>query len=406
MLVGLGLLVSLPFVFTYSGNLVGASLKAPLIYFCLFLYWGIVSSVFSEDIGLSLIYSLGYLALTIYALVLARILVMEVSIEALISIFQFALALNILLPLLAQVLDLFNPYVSQPGSGIERLSGFYGQPNPMGAASALFILIFLGSLRWSLLSLFPLRGKTILTIFYLVTFCASIWSLWQSSSRSAFLALLVTLIALLFILGVKQIVNFRRGKLAALASVSLFSTLLLLAPAILIFSDTIDAQSRAPGREYLSALSRTGDPSEIMTMNGRAQLWSYALQKVSERPWVGYGMGSTPSILAARSFGGEVAWSTRAHSAVIEAAVYTGYLGAALFVLFIVSTITRSTFFFLRGDKSLKYPFRLLVFYGVLSLVEPVILGSTRSSLLIVLIIGSYLSLKKATRESTISIRT
>jgi hypothetical protein len=56
----------------------------------------------------------------------------------------------------------------------------------------------------------------------------------------------------------------------------------------------------------------------------------------------------------------------------------------------------------LKGDDCLKPILALVVFYSIVSFLEPVILGSARNSLLIMLITSAYLSLSQGIREGKI----
>lgn len=393
-LVGVALLVSLPLVYVYSGNFLKACSRAPLAYFCVFIFLGLVTAFFSENVSLSLTYALGYAAVVVFALVLVTVF----SLRTLIAIFQFALALNILLSFLAHLLGLQDGYLYDQAWNIQRFGGLYGQPNPMGAASALYILIFLSSPKKGLVTmLLRPRTESVVAFFYVTAFPVSLWVLWQSHSRSALISLVVALIALLVMRMAQWLGSSKRERLAV-GFIMLSLGALLFAPPALILSGTVDIRFREIGTEYIPKLARTGDPSEVLTLTGRTVLWSYLLQKVSDKPWIGYGMGSTQELLA-EIIGRD---ATRSHNAYIEAAVFTGYLGGLLFTLSMASTLSRAMRFFSRSDETSKLVLGVTSFYCVLALVEPVIVGSPRTSLLVFLIVGAYLSLNREARGSKV----
>jgi O-antigen ligase len=45
------------------------------------------------------------------------------------------------------------------------------------------------------------------------------------------------------------------------------------------------------------SLSRSGDPTELLTFTGRTEIWSFAWDKILDNPWVGYGYNSSKFIL-------------------------------------------------------------------------------------------------------------
>ncbi len=391
LLVGLIGLSVLPFFYLYNKDFINTALRPPILYFCIFIFLGIVSTFFSEIPIKSFVYIFGYSTLTIFAITLVNVF----RLEMLLSILKFAISLGIFISVVAHFLGIRDGYTYELGWGTTRFGGLYGQPNPMGAASAMYIIIFISSFPKNILALPLLKSKSVITalysfyacIYFKITFFMSLWTLWQSYSRSSLLGLTVSITTLLFMEAVKEINKW--GKIGRIWLVALILLLSLLSIFII----------QGISQENVQGLSRSGDEAELTTLTGRTVFWSYLLEKVAEKPLLGYGMGSVAAV--AVEFGYEQ-WATHAHNVYIEAAVYTGYLGALTFVLFMISILFKTAFFFLKGDDCLKPIFALVVFYSIVSFLEPVILGSARNSLLIMLITSAYLSLSQGRREGKI----
>lgn len=391
LLVGLICLSVLPFAYIYRKYFIKTCFRTPLFYFCIFILLGFVSTLFSEIPIKSFTYIFGYTTLTFFAISLVKMF----ELKTLISIIKAAIFLGVFLSVLGQFLGIIDGYTYELGWGsTRRFGGLYGQPNPMGAASALYIIIFLDSFPKNFLVLPSLKNKSVITVLYgfyssilfVMTFFMSLWALWQSNSRSALLGLIVSLTALFFMQTVKTL-----NKWGAFGRVLLLALILF----ILLTSSFL---SQKLSEDNLNGLSRSGDASELTTLTGRTVLWSYLLEKIAEKPLLGYGMGSVETVSA--NLGYE--WATHAHNAYIEAAVYTGYLGGAIFILFMISSLTQAVFSLLKDDESVKLIFAFALFYGILAFFEPVILGSARNSLLLILITSAYLSLRKEEKMNTV----
>jgi O-antigen ligase len=83
----------------------------------------------------------------------------------------------------------------------------------------------------------------------------------------------------------------------------------------------------------------TGDP----TLTGRTVIWQFALEKISEHPWLGYGFGSfwrvgtgVPSVDEAPGF---VAKMPHAHNGYIDILLQIGVVGSVLFTAVILTCI-------------------------------------------------------------------
>lgn len=86
--------------------------------------------------------------------------------------------------------------------------------------------------------------------------------------------------------------------------------------------------------DELDKLSTTLIPEDIGSLNGRTGVWSYALTKISERFFTGYGYGASRFVLM------EVfSWAGQAHNIFIEVLLTTGFVGFMLVLCFTVYTI-------------------------------------------------------------------
>jgi exopolysaccharide production protein ExoQ len=82
-----------------------------------------------------------------------------------------------------------------------------------------------------------------------------------------------------------------------------------------------------------------GDP----TLTQRTDIWSFAVKKIAERPWLGYGYEvfwgaglDSPSVREAPGF---VAKMPHAHNGYLDIVLHTGYVGLGIFVVLILATL-------------------------------------------------------------------
>jgi O-antigen ligase len=135
-----------------------------------------------------------------------------------------------------------------------------------------------------------------------------------SDSRTSMLALMVlTVIAIL------------RLQPFAKAAVGLF-LIVPFAVALFGFAAATDVLPVNTDR-IVSKLSRDGDSNELYSMNSRTVVWDFAIEKIFESPWVGCGYGCQRFIMKDNFFP-----THHAHNLLLNVALGTGYIGAALLV--------------------------------------------------------------------------
>lgn len=182
-----------------------------------------------------------------------------------------------------------------------RLSGIGGNANTAGRQAALALL---------LLALYAKELKSLSRyIIPAVTVVAGL-ALLLSNSRTSMALLLVILWFLWFC------TEQRRG---------LFLTSLLIGicafPVVILNSEAI-----------LTAVSRSGDITEITTGTGRSYIWSVVIQLIAEKPWFGWGYGSTLFILP--EYSGDIRHTApHAHNMLLQILVTTGFIGFGLFAI-------------------------------------------------------------------------
>ncbi len=107
-----------------------------------------------------------------------------------------------------------------------------------------------------------------------------------SISRASAIALVV---ALMFV--------WRDRILARLGPVALLTGCLIIVGGLLIYSARHDLGDLLSER-WFSKLAKSGDTSELTSLTGRTEIWSYATGRLTERPWLGFGPATSKLILA------------------------------------------------------------------------------------------------------------
>lgn len=81
------------------------------------------------------------------------------------------------------------------------------------------------------------------------------------------------------------------------------------------------------------ALSRTDDPTDVGSWNGRTTIWPIALNFIERSPMVGYGTGSGEDLWVEAAKEGEIWWfAYTSHNLFIDLALANGITGLVLFV--------------------------------------------------------------------------
>ncbi len=114
----------------------------------------------------------------------------------------------------------------------------------------------------------------------------------------------------------------------------------------------------------------------------RSGWWSMLMGLAWRHPWLGYGPGSTSTLGAP----GTPSWGQSAHDLYLEATVYAGVPGGVAMLLFVAATVLIALARARRLGGSHVAVAAVVVFYGLLSLVEPVLLNGAPSSLVVPLV--------------------
>lgn len=184
-----------------------------------------------------------------------------------------------------------------------RLAGIYGSPNTIGRAAALALLTSL-MLCYHL----PRRQAVLLMA---ISIALSAACLYLSGSRASSLAL---------VLGAAVVLLQKRPLLA-----SLFVVATVCGALVLYFLPELRL-------ELAALISRSGRISEVTTFSGRAHIWDFVIDKISDAPLIGYGFGSTRETIPEGFF---TMWgwtTTSAHNLWLQVWVTTGLVGLVLVV--------------------------------------------------------------------------
>jgi O-antigen ligase len=134
--------------------------------------------------------------------------------------------------------------------------------------------------------------------------------------------------------------------------------------------------------EVVQGLSRSGNAEEIYSFTGRTVIWEYALEKVRESPWIGYGHGGSRYALAWFSNWGYGENDLHhAHNLLLNVTLSTGFIGGFLVLAMLLSQLLRLF------RAPVDFPDLAVVVVLLAGLTEPAILGPMpRGSTLIWLI--------------------
>jgi O-antigen ligase len=239
-----------------------------------------------------------------------------------------------------------------------RFRGMLGNPNPMGTTAGLAYL---------LLMLHGWYDRRTPWGRWFVVFAAVVATGTLAAAHSVS-ATVTTTGALLVTapLGSTRGEGWRR-RLAWFA----LAVAILVVPLLLVDSDGTSAVAGARSSPAASALQ------------ARVAWWGMLGPAVLERPWVGYGAGATSTLVIE----GRPPWATSAHNLYLEAALYAGIPAAFAMLLFVAGGLLASLRLAVRARDGISASFAaVVVFYAVLSLVEPVVLNGAPSSLVMPLV--------------------
>lgn len=197
-------------------------------------------------------------------------------------------------------------YLAQGEDPVWRLGGLT-HPNGLGGFCALAIgclgvLGAVGQVRWRWLAA-PLA-------FFAIT-------LWLTDSRTSQVA----------VAGLIALVAMRRMGPARLA----WAGALLAAAVLAIELAGVDWS------HWLVGAARDGDAEEVYSVNGRTELWDFAIEKAAHAPWLGYGFGSSRFLMA--DF--ELFPAAHPHQLLLDCLLETGMFGLLLLVAMMLTQVYR-----------------------------------------------------------------
>ncbi len=85
-------------------------------------------------------------------------------------------------------------------------------------------------------------------------------------------------------------------------------------------------------------LARTGEAQEIYSLTGRTEIWAYALEKIGQSPWMGYGYGSPRALMSTARLAAFTSFETiHAHNIFLNMALCGGVVGVLLLAAMFLS---------------------------------------------------------------------
>jgi O-antigen ligase len=382
-------LAAVPFVLRRPRLLVRTLVTPPVAFFASFLAVGLVLAPTAMSPTSAGVHTLAFMGLALFAAAVAA----TVPLGTVLALVRLTLALKLVGSLAVGILGgrvasqgLLGPV---PGSLAYRhtFGGLFGNPNPLCDAAALYLLLVAcdlieGGRQWRSLP----HGR-VLAGWYLLTVPVAAYLMWQSLSRSAWLGLLIVAVLLGLLaqwraprkaFSTRRRLGFAGSCLAALVGFA----------ALLVWLDMSRGVIHS-GASLAERLRHAVSSGAILDAAERPQFWEYAVERIREKPWTGYGMASTPSLYAPR-FEGRLEHS---HNLELEAALYAGIPAALLIVLFATIVARSAARAFLARRPHALSAAAVLFFLLILAQVEPLIFGSPYPSLPIVLILAVHLGL-------------
>ncbi|MEF1187630.1 O-antigen ligase family protein, partial [Vibrio sinaloensis] len=140
-----------------------------------------------------------------------------------------------------------------------RMSGVFSTSNAMGGFSTVFLLLI------GYLWINELDNRKLLS----VTAALAIFCLVKSDSKTAMASLVIA--------GYFLLPSSKLKTISTVISITLF----LLVAVFALFETEM----------FLTAVSRHGDPNEILTFTGRTFIWPAVIEKILDQPLFGYGLG-------------------------------------------------------------------------------------------------------------------
>lgn len=234
-----------------------------------------------------------------------------------------------------------------------RLAGITGNANSIGRMCCIGLIIIV--LCWRRLRAFSTFLPWVLTAILGLT-------LLLSNSRTSMLVALV-------VIGVHMLVRGRNLHILVGCMAALFLAFLAIMP----FSNDV-----------LIALSRSGRADELATGTSRTLIWSVVTNLSWQRPFFGWGYGSSVFILPQyERFMGHAA--PHAHNMILQLWFTTGFVGVVLFLLAIMSRFTLAV---VRGERVI---IALLLYVILNGLTESSAFGSIANITSVVLALAAVM---------------
>lgn len=291
----------------------------------------------------------------------------------------FAVIISSILPVIISFYQIAaNQYFYEPDSSLPRIAGPFAHPNLFGLY--LFIIISVIFIFW-----LSKKDKTFKTNWLIILWAAVLLLILALTySRVSWAALGMTLI----IMGL-----IRPITLIFLAAAS---------PVLIFLAFSIE--------NIRFRLIEIFNNTLFNSMIARKNIWQVALKEIIKNPYLGYGVGSAENVIAeAKNWSGG---TSLPHNDFLQFALELGIVGAALFLILIISTVRYCLNFWLEEpDKYIpinlnnkKFEFNLKIFYfGSAAILISLLLASFFEStsreiaaqIIIWSLLGSLFGLKK-----------
>lgn len=190
-------------------------------------------------------------------------------------------------------------------------------------------------------------------LFLLGFFCISAYS---TGAKSAMVCVMIVISYFLF----------RKVKIPAKVFTAFGVIIVISLISLVYFSGLVELNSQT----ILKSLTRSGDVEEMYTFTGRTDIWSFAIDKVFESPWVGYGYGG--SRYALTEFSNHAYGENdlhHAHNLLLNTILCVGLFGGVILVAMLLTQLGK-----LLTSPSI-FPDLILIVVLIIGLTEPVLFG-------------------------------
>lgn len=269
--------------------------------------WFVVSATYSPIKLFSFGAAISFLSVVLFGIVVRQLIPEKLLLRAIIAVMGIMLFASLVLYLIAPD----RVMAQMEGGSILRLAGLFGTPNSLGRIAALIVLLCVVAIR---VDAIKIHSPLILAVGFSAIACLIL-----SQSRTAAVALICAAAIVLLI--------ERPLMLMVLATTASLALMIFLLSDIRI-------------EDMALIFSRTGYVSEVTTMTGRTEIWSFFWNEIQKEPVLGYGYGSSKYLmpLLYRTFWG---WTTtHAHNMWIQTLFSAGAIGFALLLAVFVTQLT------------------------------------------------------------------